>query len=183
MTEFFGEYEHTEDGLLKLAEEKGFYVLELNGFINGEGVDNLGKLITGLVTTLSNSGSTTTTATSGSNLQHLFSSVTADTYLDAGIYNVTNAQITGLTATNQNYTINYGGTLTVKQAELYYTYDGSREYGAQNKDGKHTYTLVGVDSGKDGTTDKYTSTHGFLKYWDLNDATITIKNVTVQRRP
>lgn len=174
LTEFFGKYDQTEDGLLKLAEEKGFYVLELNGFINGEGVDNLGKLITGLVSTLSNSSSTTTT--SGSNLQHLFSSVTADTYLDAGIYNVTNAQITGLTATNQNYTINYGGTLTVKQAELYYTYDGKREYGAQNKDGEHTYTLVGVDSGKDKTTDKYTSTHGFLKYWDLNDKTITIKN-------
>lgn len=174
LTDFFGDYEQTEDGLLKLAEEKGFYVLELNGFINGEGVDNLGKLITGLVSTLSNSSSTTTT--SGSNLQHLFSSVTADTYLDAGIYNVTNAQITGLTATNQNYTINYGGTLTVKQAELYYTYDGSREYGAQNKDGEHTYTLVGVDSGKDETTGKYTSTHGFLKYWDLNDKTITIKN-------
>lgn len=174
LTEFFGKYDQTEDGLLKLAEEKGFYVLELNGFINGEGVDNLGKLITGLVSTLSNSSSTTTT--SGSNLQHLFSSVTADTYLDAGIYNVTNAQITGLTATNQNYTINYGGTLTVKQAELYYTYDGSREYGAQNKDGEHTYTLVGVDSGKDETTDKYTSTHGFLKYWDLNNKTITIKN-------
>lgn len=174
LTDFFGDYEQTEDGLLKLAEEKGFYVLELNGFINGEGVNNLGKLITGLVSTLSNSSSTTTT--SGSNLQHLFSSVTADTYLDAGIYNVTNAQITGLTATNQNYTINYGGTLTVKQAELYYTYDGSREYGAQNKDGEHTYTLVGVDSGKDETTDKYTSTHGFLKYWDLNNKTITIKN-------
>lgn len=174
LTDFFGDYEQTEDGLLKLAEEKGFYVLELNGFINGEGVDNLGKLITGLVSTLSNSSSTTTT--SGSNLQHLFSSVTADTYLDAGIYNVTNAQITGLTATNQNYTINYGGTLTVKQAELYYTYDGSREYGAQNKDGEHTYTLVGVDFGKDKTTGKYTSTHGFLKYWDLNDKTITIKN-------
>lgn len=174
LTDFFGKYDQTEDGLLKLAEEKGFYVLELNGFINGEGVDNLGKLITGLVSTLSNSSSTTTT--SGSNLQHLFSSVTADTYLDAGIYNVTNAQITGLTATNQNYTINYGGTLTVKQAELYYTYDGSREYGAQNKDGEHTYTLVGVDSGKDETTDKYTSTHGFLKYWDLNNKTITIKN-------
>ena len=174
LTDFFGDYEQTEDGLLKLAEEKGFYVLELNGFINGEGVDNLGKLITGLVSTLSNSSSTTTT--SGSNLQHLFSSVTADTYLDAGIYNVTNAQITGLTATNQNYTINYGGTLTVKQAELYYTYDGKREYGAQNKDGEHTYTLVGVDSGKDETTGKYTSTHGFLKYWDLNDKTITIKN-------
>lgn len=174
LTEFFGKYDQTEDGLLKLAEEKGFYVLELNGFINGEGVDNLGKLITGLVSTLSNPSSTTTT--SGSNLQHLFSSVTADTYLDAGIYNVTNAQITGLTATNQNYTINYGGTLTVKQAELYYTYDGSREYGAQNKDGEHTYTLVGVDSGKDETTDKYTSTHGFLKYWDLNNKTITIKN-------
>lgn len=174
LTEFFGKYDQTEDGLLKLAEEKGFYVLELNGFINGEGVNNLGKLITGLVSTLSNSSSTTTT--SGSNLQHLFSSVTADTYLDAGIYNVTNAQITGLTATNQNYTINYGGTLTVKQAELYYTYDGSREYGAQNKDGEHTYTLVGVDFGKDETTGKYTSTHGFLKYWDLNDKTITIKN-------
>lgn len=174
LTEFFGKYEQTEDGLLKLAAEKGFYVLELNGFINGEGVNNLGDLITGLVTTLSNSSSTTTTATSGSNLQHLFSNVTADTYLDAGIYNVTNAQITGLTATNQNYTINYGGTLTVKQAELYYTYDGSREYGLQNtdKNATHTYTLVGVDSGKDETTDKYTSTHGFLKYWDINNETI-----------
>lgn len=174
LTKFFGKYEQTEDGLLKLAEEKGFYVLELNGFINGEGVNNLGNLITGLVTTLSNSSSTTTT--SGSNLQHLFSSVTADTYLDAGIYNVTNAQITGLTATNQNYTINYGGQLTVKQAELYYTYDGSREYGAQNKDGEHTYTLVGVDSKTADSSGKYTSTHGFLKYWDLDSQTITIKN-------
>lgn len=174
LTDFFGKYEQTEDGLLKLAEEKGFYVLELNGFINGEGVNNLGNLITGLVSTLSNSSSTTTT--SGSNLQHLFSSVTADTYLDAGIYNVTNAQITGLTATNQNYTINYGGQLTVKQAELYYTYDGSREYGAQNKDGEHTYTLVGVDSKTADSSGKYTSTHGFLKYWDLDSQTITIKN-------
>ena len=174
LTKFFGKYEQTEDGLLKLAEEKGFYVLELNGFINGEGVNNLGNLITGLVTTLSNSSSTTTT--SGSNLQHLFSSVTADTYLDAGIYNVTNAQITGLTATNQNYTINYGGQLTVKQAELYYTYDGSREYGAQNKDGEHTYTLVGVDSKTADSSGKYTSTHGFLKYWDLDSQNITIKN-------
>lgn len=174
LTKFFGTYEQNEDGLLKLAEEKGFYVLELNGFINGEGVNNLGDLITGLVSTLSNSSSTTTT--SGSNLQHLFSSVTADTYLDAGIYNVTNAQITGLTATNQNYTINYGGTLTVKQAELYYTYDGSREYGAQNKDGEHTYTLVGVDSNTADADGKYTSTHGFLKYWNLTDKTITIKN-------
>lgn len=172
LTHFFGDYEQTEDGLLKLAEEKGFYVLELNGFINGEGVDNLGKLITGLVSTLSNSSSTTTT--SGSNLQHLFSSVTADTYLDAGIYNVTNAQITGLTATNQNYTINYGGTLTVKQAELYYTYDGSRGYGLQNTDpsAKHTYTLVGVDSDQPDSNGKYTSTHGFLKYWDFKNDTI-----------
>lgn len=175
LTEFFGKYDQTEDGLLKLAEEKGFYVLELNGFINGEGVNNLGTLIKGLVSTLSNSGSSSG-STSGTNLQHLFSSVTADTYLDAGIYNVTNAQITGLTATNQNYTINYGGTLTVKQAELYYTYDGSREYGAQNKDGEHTYTLVGVDSNTADADGKYTSTHGFLKYWDLNDETITIKN-------
>ena len=176
LTKFFGKYEQTEDGLLKLAEEKGFYVLELNGFINGEGVNNLGNLITGLVTTLSNSSSTTTT--SGSNLQHLFSSVTADTYLDAGIYNVTNAQITGLTATNQNYTINYGGQLTVKQAELYYTYDGSRTYGLQNTDSSatHTYTLVGVDSDTPDSHRKYTSTHGFLKYWDLDSQTITIKN-------
>lgn len=176
LTKFFGKYEQTEDGLLKLAEEKGFYVLELNGFINGEGVNNLGNLITGLVSTLSNSSSTTTT--SGSNLQHLFSSVTADTYLDAGIYNVTNAQITGLTATNQNYTINYGGTLTVKQAELYYTYDGSRTYGLQNTDSSatHTYTLVGVDSDTKDSDGKYTSTHGFLKYWDLDSQTITIKN-------
>lgn len=176
LTDFFGKYEQTEDGLLKLAEEKGFYVLELNGFINGEGVNNLGNLITGLVSTLSNSSSTTTT--SGSNLQHLFSSVTADTYLDAGIYNVTNAQITGLTATNQNYTINYGGTLTVKQAELYYTYDGSRTYGLQNTDSSatHTYTLVGVDSNTADSAKKYTSTHGFLKYWDLHSPTITIKN-------
>lgn len=179
LTKFFGKYEQTEDGLLKLAEEKGFYVLELNGFINGEGVNNLGNLITGLVTTLSNSSSTTTTSTtSGSNLQHLFSNVTADTYLDAGIYNVTDAQITGLTATNQNYTINYGGTLTVKQAELYYTYDGSRTYGLQNTDpsATHTYTLVGVDSGTADSDGKYTSTHGFLKYWDLDSQTITIKN-------
>lgn len=165
----------SKGNLLKIAEEKGFYVLELNGFINGEGRENLGTLITGLVTTLSNSDSTKTTA--GTDLQHLFTNggATADTYLDAGIYNVTDdsgSKITGLTATNQNYTINYGGTLTVKQAELYYTYDGSREYGLQNTDSKatHTYTLVGVDSGKDETTKKYTSTHGFLKSWDFGTA-------------
>ena len=123
---FLGKEDPTKDDLLAKAEEQGFYVLELNGFINGEGVNNLGSLIKGLVQTLSKSGSTsgsTSGTTKGNDLQHLFSSVTADTYLDAGIYNVTDAQITGLTATNQNYTINYGGTLTVKQAELYYTYD------------------------------------------------------------
>ena len=126
LQKLFGTETPSEDGLLKIAEQKGFYVLELNGFINGEGANNLGSLIRGLVTTLSNTG---TDATKGNDLQHLFSNVSADTYLDAGVYNVTNKQITGLTATNQNYTINYDGTLTVKQAELYYTYDGSRTYG------------------------------------------------------
>ncbi len=178
---FLGKENATKADLLAKAEDNGFYVLELNGFINGEGVDNLGKLITGLVTTLSKSDSTsgaTSDTTRGKDLQHLFSNVTADTYLDAGIYNVTNAQITGLTATNQNYTINYGGQLTVKQAELYYTYDGSREYGLQNtdKNATHTYTLVGVDSGEDKTTKKYTSTHGFLKSWDTTGKTITVKD-------
>lgn len=172
---FLGKENATKDDLLTKAEENGFYVLELNGFINGEGVDNLGTLIKGLIQTLSKSDSTSST-TKGNDLQHLFSSVTADTYLDAGIYDVTNAQITGLTATNQNYTINYGGTLTVKQAELYYTYDGKREYGAQNKDGEHTYTLVGVDSDTADSSDRKTSTHGFLKSWDLNGNTITIKD-------
>ena len=176
---FLGKENATKADLLAKAEDNGFYVLELNGFINGEGVDNLGKLITGLVTTLSKSDSTsgaTSDTTRGKDLQHLFSNVTADTYLDAGIYNVTNAQITGLTATNQNYTINYGGTLTVKQAELYYTYDGKREYGAQNKDGEHTYILVGVDSNTADSNGKYTSTHGFLKSWDITGKTITIKD-------
>ena len=176
---FLGKENATEADLLAKAEDNGFYVLELNGFINGEGVDNLGKLITGLVTTLSKSDSTsgaTSDTTKGKDLQHLFSNVTADTYLDAGIYNVTNAQITGLTATNQNYTINYGGQLTVKQAKLYYTYDGKREYGAQNKDGEHTYTLVGVDSNTTDSNGNYTSTHGFLKYWDINGNTITLKD-------
>lgn len=172
---FLGKENATKDDLLTKAEENGFYVLELNGFINGEGVDNLGTLIKGLIQTLSKSDSTSST-TKGNDLQHLFSSVTADTYLDAGIYDVTNAQITGLTATNQNYTINYGGTLTVKQAELYYTYDGKREYGAQNKDGEHTYTLVGVDSDTADSSDRKTSTHGFLKSWDITGKTITLKD-------
>ena len=175
LQKLFGTETPSEDSLLKIAEQKGFYVLELNGFINGEGANNLGSLIRGLVTTLSNTGAD---ATKGNDLQHLFSNVSADTYLDAGVYNVTNKQITGLTATNQNYTINYGGTLTVKQAELYYTYDGSRTYGLQNTDpsATHTYSLVGVDSGTADSDGKYTSTHGFLKYWDLDSSTITIKN-------
>lgn len=181
LQKLFGTETPSEESLLEIAEQKGFYVLELNGFINGEGVNDLGSLIKGLVQTLSKSGSTsgsTSGTTRGNDLQHLFSSVTADTYLDAGIYNVTDAQITGLTATNQNYTINYGGTLTVKQAELYYTYDGSRTYGLQNTDpsATHTYTLVGVDSKTPDSAKKYTSTHGFLKYWDLYSPTITIKN-------
>lgn len=181
LQKLFGTETPSEKSLLEIAEQKGFYVLELNGFINGEGVNDLGSLIKGLVQTLSKSGSTsgsTSGTTRGNDLQHLFSNVTADTYLDAGIYNVTDAQITGLTATNQNYTINYGGTLTVKQAELYYTYDGSRTYGLQNTDpsATHTYTLVGVDSKTPDSAKKYTSTHGFLKYWDLYSPTITIKN-------
>ena len=178
---FLGKENATEADLLTKAEENGFYVLELNGFINGEGVDNLGTLIKGLIQTLSKSDSTsgaTSDTTKGKDLQHLFSNVTADTYLDAGIYNVTNAQITGLTATNQNYTINYGGQLTVKQAELYYTYDGSREYGLQNTDksATHTYTLVGVDSDAADSNGRKTSTHGFLKSWDITGKTITLKD-------
>ncbi len=180
LQKLFGTETPSKESLLKIAEQKGRYVLELNGFINGEGVNNLGNLIKGLVQTLSKSGSTsgsTSGTTRGNDLQHLFSNVTADTYLDAGIYNVTDAQITGLTATNQNYTINYGGTLTVKQAELYYTYDGSRTYGLQNTDlsATHVYTLVGVDApaGKD---EKAESTHGYLKSWDLTGQIITIKN-------
>ena len=174
LQKLFGTETPSEDGLLKIAEQKGFYVLELNGFINGEGANNLGSLIRGLVTTLSNTG---TDATKGNDLQHLFSNVSADTYLDAGVYSVPNKQITGLTATNQNYTINYGGTLTVKQAELYYTYDGSRTYGLQNTDSSatHVYTLVGVDASA-GKDEKVESTHGYLKSWDLTGQTITIKN-------
>ena len=178
---FLGKGDVTEEDLLAKAEDNGFYVLELNGFINGEGIDNLGTLIKGLIQTLSKSDSTsgsTSGTTKGNDLQHLFSSVTADTYLDAGIYNVTNAQITGLTATNQNYTINYGGTLTVKQAELYYTYDGLREYGLQNTDksATHTYTLVGVDSDAADSNGRKTSTHGFLKSWDITGKTIIVKD-------
>lgn len=180
LQKLFGTETPSEKSLLEIAEQKGRYVLELNGFINGEGVNDLGSLIKGLVQTLSKSGSTsgsTSGTTRGNDLQHLFSNVTADTYLDAGIYNVTDAQITGLTATNQNYTINYGGTLTVKQAELYYTYDGSRTYGLQNTDpsATHVYTLAGVDASA-GKDEKAESTHGYLKSWDLTGQTITIKN-------
>lgn len=180
LQKLFGTETPSEKSLLEIAEQKGFYVLELNGFINGEGVNDLGSLIKGLVQTLSKSDSTsgsTSDTTRGNDLQHLFSNVTADTYLDAGIYNVTDAQITGLTATNQNYTINYGGTLTVKQAELYYTYDGSRTYGLQNTDpsATHVYTLAGVDASA-GKDEKAESTHGYLKSWDLTGQTITIKN-------
>lgn len=180
LQKLFGTETPSEKSLLEIAEQKGFYVLELNGFINGEGVNDLGSLIKGLVQTLSKSDSTsgsTSGTTRGNDLQHLFSNVTADTYLDAGIYNVTDAQITGLTATNQNYTINYGGTLTVKQAELYYTYDGSRTYGLQNTDpsATHVYTLAGVDASA-GKDEKAESTHGYLKSWDLTGQTITIKN-------
>lgn len=162
---------YTEDTLLKKAAKEGFYVLELNGFVNGEGASKLDDVITGLLQTM---GTSSSDITSGHDLQHLFTKqgYDRDSELDAGIYKVTNEQITGLTATNQDYTINYDGYLEVDQAPLYFTYEGSRTYGDRNRNGTHAYYLVGVDDAT-ATDGSGTSTRGFLKNWDLSGKTYT----------
>jgi hypothetical protein len=96
---------------------------------------------------------------------------TTDTQqLNAGSYGFTTTEgaaiLTGVTAQNNDYTITYDGNLKVNKANLYYTYEGEREYGDANSTGSKTYTLVGTD---DNSTTK--SVDGLLKSFDKDKIT------------
>ncbi|WP_298464655.1 hypothetical protein [uncultured Mitsuokella sp.] len=62
-----------------------------------------------------------------------------------------------------NYDLSFETTYTIGKADLYYTYDGERSYGADNSSGTHTYTLVGIDSDSSKKT-----VQGYLKSWDID---------------
>lgn len=82
----------------------------------------------------------------------------------------------------RNYNITLTSKYNVGKADLFYTYDGERDYGQANASGSQTYTLVGADQNSivftylDSTTGEYSSTlggtsgvavNGFLKSFDI----------------
>ncbi len=79
----------------------------------------------------------------------------------AGITDITLKAGTGSGFDPKNYNIHYTTTYKVDKADLYYTYDGERNYGKDNSAAAHTYTIVG----KDGDSLKE-SVRGYLKSWD-----------------
>ena len=78
-----------------------------------------------------------------------------------GITSITLKAGDGSAFDSKNYNIHYTTTYTIDKADLYYTYDGERNYGADNAAAAHTYTIVGKD--KDSTAE---SVRGYLKSWD-----------------
>ena len=64
-----------------------------------------------------------------------------------------------------NYNISFDTTYDISQAELWYTYEGTRAYGADNTTTTNTFKLVGVDTA--GSNERV---RGFLKYWDVDTA-------------
>lgn len=78
-----------------------------------------------------------------------------------GITSITLKAGDGSAFDSKNYNIHYTTIYTIDKADLYYTYDGERNYGADNAAAAHTYTIVGKD--KDSTAE---SVRGYLKSWD-----------------
>ncbi|WP_288851288.1 hypothetical protein [uncultured Mitsuokella sp.] len=79
----------------------------------------------------------------------------------AGITNITLTAGTGSAFDPKNYNIHYTTKYTIDKADLYYTYDGERNYGQDNSAAVHTYTIVGKDRDS-----KSESVRGYLKSWD-----------------
>ena len=77
-----------------------------------------------------------------------------------------------------NYNISFDTAYTISPAELWYTYEGTRAYGADNTTTTNTFKLVGVD-----TADSNERVRGFLKSWDAKtygvgtDQTISLTTV------
>lgn len=70
-----------------------------------------------------------------------------------------------------NYNISFDTTYTIGQAELWYTYEGSRNYGADNTTTTNTFKLVGVDG-----ADSNERVRGFLKSWDVDTYKVDTAN-------
>lgn len=160
--EFFGtDGVHTKEDLQALADSEAKYVVTMNGIIASEAT-NLDAVVSGVVTALNNGSAGD--AFQG-NIWGNENNEIDDQQLDAGDYGFDNEKgvglLSGVKAQHRNYNIAYNGALKIKQADLYYTYDGERVYGHENSEGTHKFTLVGTDD-KSNTS----SVHGFLKDWD-----------------
>lgn len=68
-----------------------------------------------------------------------------------------------------NYNISFDTTYDISQAELWYTYEGTRAYGAENTTTTNTFKLVGVDTANERV-------RGFLKYWDVDTYNVDTAN-------
>ena len=167
---FFGTYAQTEDGLKAKALADGHYVVTLNGIIDTEAT-SIDKAVKSAVTAVGNN-------TSGQSLNGIFSYNVegGDQRLAATTtdhkYTIDSTNVSGLVAQNNDYTLTYSGSLLVDKANLYYTYDGERNYGAANSAGTHTYTLVGNETDSTGTT-----INGYLKSFDAGKLNIGTGNV------
>ena len=70
-----------------------------------------------------------------------------------------------------NYNISFDTTYDISQAELWYTYEGTRAYGADNTTTTNTFKLVGVD-----TANSSERVRGFLKSWDVDTYNVDTAN-------
>ena len=168
------------------AKTESKYVVAVDGFVTGEGLTagsatdaSVNKFVYGMVTLLSGKnsyqGNDFYNAANGDSQQ-----------LNASTYNLSSS-LGGLSASYNNYNIEYTGSLLVNKADLFYTLDGTRIYGDANSTGTYTYTLVNIAADEDAS-----SANGVLKSWDAdelsNGTNITSiisnnKNYTLQGKP
>ena len=145
------------------AKTESKYVVAVDGFVTGEGLvagsatdATVNTFVQGMVTLLS----------SGTSYQgnDFYNAANGDSQqLNASTYNLSSS-LGGLSASYNNYNIEYTGSLVVNKADLYYTIDGKRIYGDANGTGTYTYTLVDIADDANES-----ASNGVLKSWDADE--------------